>query len=99
MVKWKENIETKYRFMNMASRNAVLRCVNGSWFCPKCFISCSTKGNLKQHIERIHSNCTSSETTEGNSSKIIILEEDHLVECCHEGQNGDEEPNQFTSSQ
>ena len=61
----------------MAS-NAELRSVNGSWFCLACFISCSTKGNLKRHMRKIHADNSSGETANGNSAKFIFLEGDNF---------------------
>ena len=61
----------------MAS-NAELRSVNGSWFCPVCFISCSTKGNLRRHMRKIHADQSSGETASGNSTKFIFLEGDNF---------------------
>ena len=63
----------------MAS-NAELRSVNGSWFCPVCFISCSTKGNLRRHMRKIHADQSSGETANGNSTKFIFLEGDNFEE-------------------
>ena len=57
---------------------AELRSVNGSWFCPVCFISCSTKGNLRRHMRKIHADQSSGETANGNSTKFIFLEGDNF---------------------
>ena len=61
----------------MAS-NAELRSVNGSRFCPVCFISCSTKGNLRRHMRKIHADQSPGETANGNSTKFIFLEGDNF---------------------
>ena len=61
----------------MAS-NPELRSANGSWFCPVCFISCSTKGNLRRHMRKIHADQSPGETANGNSTKFIFLEGDNF---------------------
>lgn len=89
--------------------NAVLRCVNGSWFCPRCFIPCSTKGNLKRHMKKIHIDSSCGETAEENSFKFIFLEGNNLDEDGPDEEDSfdkdfttastEEDPDQFASSQ
>ena len=69
----------------MATKYTDLRSVNGSWFCPVCFISCSTKGNLTRHMRQLHTNHSLGENLEGNSEKFILLGCD----------NSNEEPAEF----
>ena len=73
---WKRGSTKNNSSPNMASCSnlAVLRCVNGSWFCPTCFISCSTKGNLKRHIANAHVDNSSVESYEESTSKFIFLD-------------------------
>ena len=51
----------------------------------ECFIWCSTKGNLKGHMTKMHMENSSGESLEENSSKFIFLdrdisEEEHISE-------------------
>ena len=66
--------------------DAALRCVNGFWFCAECFISCSTKGNLKRHIKAIHKEKFYEELIDENPRKCRFIEANktaHEDNSCH----------------